>query len=919
MDLKSTLNLPDATFTIPMKAGLAQLEPKLQAEWAEMGLYHRIQEARKDAPSFVLHDGPPYTNAPIHLGTGFNKILKDFVVKSRTMMGFRAPYVPGFDNHGLPIEQAVMAQFREQKQKPDVVSLRKACREHARRYVDLQCQQFQRLGVFGLWERPYLTMDFRFEAGILRVFKELVEKDYVFRGLRPTLWSPTSQTALADTEILYQETTSKAIFVEFPLKSDPYKHFESFPDLRAVIWTTTPWTIPANLALAFHPEHDYAVVRAGGKHYLVGSALVDDVATKVGWDDPKVVFELSGVNLTDAVFSHPIYGRDSIAVMADYVVMEEGTGIVHTAPGHGRDDFYTGLKYGLPVLCPVDERGFLTAEAGEFAGLSYRDCDIAVPARLKELGHLLAEEDYTHSYPFAERDGQPVIFRATEQWFVGIDRHNLRERLLQGIEDVRWVPETSRSRIQAMVGSRPDWCISRQRPWGVGIPIFYGKESKRPVLDPTAIQSVIDLVEREGSDAWFERGPEEILPSGYAHPETGETEFEKEQDVLDVWFDSGSTSFCVFDGWVEPTWREAWPPDLYLEGSDQHRGWFNTSLILGVALRSRAPYKAVLTHGFINDETGRKMSKRFGNVIDPMEACDQFGADVLRYWAASVDYTTDVPCSEALLHRCGEQYRRVRNTLRFLLANLYDYDPKSPFESWDVDEWIKEQVDLLVADCVDRYDAYNFNGALSAVHLFCANELSSFYLDAIKDRMYCDGKDWPSRRGAQDACYYVIVRLVKLIAPILPHTAEEVYRRIPNPNRAESVHVERFDVPTPERLDAIEGSDLQARIATLLSFRAQLFADFETWKQDQEVKDTQDIAVRAGTDESTVEVLRSFGADLPNLLKVSDVAFDLASVGFQFSASRHEKCDRCRLRRADVVQVGEHLLCERDRRVLGKS
>jgi isoleucyl-tRNA synthetase len=375
----------------------------------------------------------------------------------------------------------------------------------------------------------------------------------------------------------------------------------------------------------------------------------------------------------------------------------------------------------------------------------------------------------------------------------------------------------------------------------------------------------------------------------------------------------------VFDGWVDPTWRESWPPDLYLEGSDQHRGWFNTSLILGVALRSRAPYKAVLTHGFINDETGRKMSKRFGNVIDPMEACDQFGADVLRYWAASVDYTTDVPCSEALLHQCGEQYRRVRNTLRFLLANLYDYDSECRFESWDVDLWIKEQVDLLVADCVDRYDAYNFNGALSAVHLFCANELSSFYLDAIKDRMYCDGKDWPSRRGAQDACHYVIERLVKLIAPILPHTAEEVYRRIPNPNRAESVHVERFDVPTPERLDAIEGSDLQARIATLLSFRAQLFADFETWKQDQEVKDTQDIAVRAGTDESTVEVLRSFGADLPNLLKVSDVAFDLASVGFQFSASRHEKCDRCRLRRADVVQVGEHLLCERDRRVLGKS
>lgn len=917
MDLKSTLNLPDANFTIPMKAGLPQLEPKLQAEWAAMNLYHLIQESRKGDPAFVLHDGPPYTNAPIHLGTGFNKILKDFVVKSRTMMGFRAPYVPGYDNHGLPIEQAVMAKFREQKVKPDVVTLRKACREHARTYVDLQSRQFQRLGVFGLWERPYLTMDHRFEAGILRVFKELIEKDYVFRGLRPTLWSPTSQTALADTEILYQETTSKAIFVEFPLKTDPYKHFESFPDLRAVIWTTTPWTIPGNLALAFHPEHEYAVVRVGGKHYLLGAALVDSVAAKVGWSDPEVVFVLTGINMTDMVFSHPIYGRDSIAVMADYVALEEGTGIVHTAPGHGRDDFYTGLKYGLPVLCPVDERGVLTEEAGEFAGLSYRDCDVAVPARLKELGFLLGEEDYTHNYPFAERDGQPVIFRATEQWFVGIDRHNLRERLLRCIEDVQWVPETSKSRIQAMVGSRPDWCISRQRPWGVGIPIFYGKESGRPVLDPAAIQSVIDLVEREGSDAWFERDPKEILPAGYAHPETGETEFTKEQDVLDVWFDSGSTSFCVFDGWVEPAWRESWPADLYLEGSDQHRGWFNTSLILGTALRERAPYKAVVTHGFINDESGQKMSKRFGNVIDPIEACDRFGADVLRYWAASVDYTTDVPCSEALLNQFGEQYRRVRNTLRFLLANLYDYDFEARSESWEVDIWIKEQVDLLVADCVDRYNAYNFNGALSAVHLFCANELSSFYLDAIKDRMYCDGKDWPSRRGAQDACYYVIVRLVKLIAPILPHTAEEVFRRIPAKERAECVHLERFDVPDPERLDAIEGSDLQARVAALLAFRARLFAEFEAWKQTQVLKDSQDIAVRAGTDEATAQLLQSFGSDLANLLKVSDITFDLPTDGFEFVASPYEKCDRCRMRRASAAKVGDHVLCERDRRVLG--
>ncbi len=924
MDLRNTLNLPDAESTIPMKANLPVLEPAIQSIWNQGSIYHQIQEARKDAPTFVLHDGPPYTNSPIHIGTALNKILKDFVTKSRTMMGFRCPYVPGFDNHGLPIEQTVMKKFQEKKITPTVVELRRACREHASEFVGVQTEQFKRLGVFGLWEDPYRTMDYRFEAEIVRVFLRLVDREYVYKGLRPTLWSPTSRTALADTEIVYHDHVSKAIYVRFALRTDPNQIFSKFENLYTIIWTTTPWTIPANLAVAFHPTLSYAFVKVGADHYLILDALVEKVASALGWETYEVVERMDGINFEHAEFSHPIFDRASLAVLADYVTTEDGTGVVHTAPSHGRDDFYTGQKYGLPTPNTVDERGFLTEEAGEFAGTYYKECDTVVVNRLQELGALLKVSDYSHSYPYAERDDQPVIFRATEQWFVSLK--DLREPMLEEILKVSWYPPSGQNRIQAMVQNRPDWCISRQRPWGVGIPVFYGLPSRTPVLDIVAIEAVAQLVEQEGSDAWFERDPSEILPEGYVHPETGETEFTKETDVLDVWFDSGSSSLAVLEGNVRPEWEEPWPADLYLEGSDQHRGWFNSSLIIGTAAEGAAPYKAVVTHGFVTDEKGLKMSKRLGNVVEPVKACETFGADVVRYWVASVDYANDVPCSDNLLKQFGENYRNVRNTLRFLLGNLNGYSPSEPPEALlPLDEWVVEQTDLLVADCVNFYEQYDFGGVVNAVHNFCREELSKFYLDVIKDRMYCEASDSVERKSGQAACYHVLTRLVRLVAPILVHTAEETWRKtyeVLGLGDAPTVHLEVFDTPSQDRLEQIEGSELQIRFSTLRGFREDLLATFEPFKGTDDVKNSQQVIAHITETGDRLAVLRSFEpGELATILMVSWVEIEEGEPGIEFRKSEYPECKRSRLRRPDVEVVeidGEPIaLTARDRRVLG--
>ncbi|GIK31765.1 MAG: isoleucine--tRNA ligase [Chthonomonadaceae bacterium] len=916
MNLRDTLNLPDPTFTIPMKADLGKREPEILARWQEEGLYERIQEGRKDAPLFVLHDGPPYTNSLIHIGTALNKVLKDFVVKSRSLMGYRAPYVPGFDNHGLPIEQSVVRALHEQGIEPDTVTLRKACREHAAKFVRLQSEQFQRLGVFGMWDRPYTTMEYRYEAEIVRIFKRLLELGFVYRGLRPTLWSPTSRTALADTEIVYADHTSQSIFVSFPLKEDEVGWSEGLDDVSCVIWTTTPWTIPANLAVAFNPALEYAVVKVEGRHYVLAKDLVGRVAERLGWENPEVTRIVAGASFEGTQFRHPIFDRASVGVLADYVSVEEGTGVVHTAPGHGRDDFNTGVQYGLPILCPVDERGILTEEAGEFAGVSYKDCDTVVVDRLRELGRLLKSEPYVHSYPHSERDGKPVIFRATEQWFIGIDVEDLRGRMVEQVDRVDWLPQTGRSRIRSMVENRPDWCISRQRPWGVGIPILYGAKSKKPVTHPDVIENIARAIETEGSDVWFEADAAAFVPPGFAHPETGETEFVKETDVLDVWFDSGCTSLCVLEGAVEPRWRQHWPADVYLEGSDQHRGWFNSSLVIATAIRGEAPYRAVITHGFVVDEMGRKMSKRLGNVVDPQEVCDTYGADVLRYWVASVNWENDVPCGDQLLKQVGESYRRVRNTLRFLLGNLFDYDGQPVAHVIEEDHWMLERLDLLADDVVCAYERYDFGGVISAIHNFCVNELSSFYLDAIKDRMYCDGADWESRRSGQWACSKALLQLCRMISPLLPFTAEEVWARIPADPSAgarRSVHFEVLRRPSGDRLADIQSGERQRRFAAMLEAREWLFAQFEGWKAASEIKDSQDVIADLALDGDSYELTQSFGSSLANFFKFSEVRLTQGPRSVAFSPSPYLKCERSRIRRPDVApREGGVPLSDRD-------
>ncbi|MCH8978914.1 MAG: isoleucine--tRNA ligase [Armatimonadetes bacterium] len=939
MRLKDTLNLPDKEFTIPMRAKLGELEPEIQARWGEMGVYEQILQAREGAETFVLHDGPPYTNGPVHIGTAMNKILKDFVVKSQSLMGKRAPYVPGYDNHGLPIELAVQKKFAKEKVRPSVVELRKACREHAEHFIGVQTSQFQRLGIFGMWDRPYTSMEYRFEAEIVRIFKRVVENGYVYRGLRPTLWSPSAQTALADTEIVYKDVTSKSIYVRFPLLSDTAGVFSGFENVFTVIWTTTPWTIPANLAVAFHPKFEYSLVRAGGDHYLVVSELVDATMSKCGFSDFEMVKTYQGSEIEGVNFKHPVFDRESVAVLADYVTTDEGTGVVHTAPGHGRDDFFTGKKYGLPILCPVDKYGTLTEEAGEFAGVKYKQCDTVVVERLQELGNLLHVEEFRHSYPHAERDGKPVIFRATEQWFVGIDlpfhldkSKTLREKMLEEVERVKWIPESGHKRMRAMIEGRPDWCISRQRPWGVGIPVFYGAESGEAVLDPVAIEAVAALVEEKGSDAWYSVPAEDILPAGYKHPLTGETEFRKEVDVFDVWFDSGSTSMCVFEGNVEPRWKDELPCDLYLEGSDQHRGWFNVSLILGTAVRGEAPYRQVLTHGWVLDDKGRKMSKSLGNVVDPVAVCEQYGADILRLWAASVDYTVDVACSEELLKVSGEHYRRIRNTLRYLLSNLYDYDGCDG-ELEDIDLWAVIKAERIASRCLGAYKQYDFTKVFRLIYHFCDDELSSFYLDARKDSMYCDGADWPSRRSGQKACHEVLMLLTKLIAPILPHTAEEVYQRIPAMDRLQSVHCEvvsqdGFRIESTIPAIVKQYATLFKCVDDLRTLMSEVNSHFEDWKKEHNGIDSQDVNLLIrGKDDAQIKRLKIFPDMLATIMRFADVDFSNEALAkgpeFGFSESTFRKCERSRIRRPGVEPTqwnGETVpLSVRDRRALGIS
>ncbi len=941
MDYKHTLNItlndrdPGA---MSQRANLPTREPEIQRRWDEIGLYRLSLEKPAPSGTFILHDGPPYSNGDIHLGHALNKIAKDIIVKYRTLQGYRAPYVPGWDNHGMPIENNVAREFRERGETPDRVTLRRRCREYAAVWVNRQREQFRRLGVRGDWDNPYLTMSADFEARIIEVFGRLAEKGYIYRGLKPVLWCATCETALADAEVEYGEHTSTSIYVRFPVRSDPSGVFGSAGDnpehAYVLIWTTTPWTIPANLALAVHEDAEYLVLAANGDRYIVAEPLaakvMHDIGGTVGDELPhgcEVVKRLRGRDLEGLVCRHPLFDRDSPVVFAPYVTMEDGTGVVHTAPGHGKEDFETGRSYGLEVLCPVDASGAFTQQAGErFVGARIHggEADRRVMDALAESGHLLSSRSYSHSYPHCWRCHNPLLFRATVQWFMDIDHEGHRQKALDAIEATSWIPPVSINRIRSMVSGRPDWCLSRQRAWGVGIPAFYCRACGTETLDKRAIDAVHDLVLRENADVWYARTAEEILPEGFACAKCGGTAFDKETDILDVWFDSGSTHFAVLESDLRP--ELTWPADLYLEGSDQHRGWFNSSLMVAVGVRGQAPYRTVITNGWTLDDTGKAMHKSLGNVVSPLDIMERYGADILRLWVASTDYFEDVRCSDDQIKQVAEAYRRIRNTLRFLVNNLADstrgfcrFDPETDTVPTDrmlgLDRWILARMGRIAEACRAGYDAYEFHRVFHAVHNFCAVDLSAFYLDVIKDRLYCEGAGSHERLSAQTALYALAHDLAVIVSPILSHTADEVWWLL---GLTDPPSAQLADWP---QIRVAEAEELLAAWEPVLALRETVNQAIENARQSKKIGNPLEASVRIETDIASSMALAPFVADLPIVLKVSSASVagieGTASPQVTVAPADGTKCARCWLVRADVGTDATHPdLCSRCARVV---
>lgn len=784
-DYKKTLQLPKTSF--PMKANLKQKEPEMLQFWEDNDVYGKMVAAREGKPRYILHDGPPYANGNLHMGHALNKILKDMIVKSKAMAGFQAPYVPGWDCHGLPIEHKVEQQLKE-KGKTDLPSLvvRKLCREYAAKFVDIQRKEFKRLGVFGEWDNPYLTMNPAYEAATASVLCDFVENGSVMRGKKPIHWCLSCQTALAEAEVEYADETSPSIFVRFPV-SDPEKLADIFPQADpektfVVIWTTTPWTIPDNMAVAAHAEFEYALVKEGDAYYIMAKELVASRKETFHWAEAEIVTTVTGADLEGLVARHPFYDRPSPLVTADYVTLDTGTGLVHTAPGHGREDFETGQRYGLDILSPMDDQGRFLDVVEFFAGKDVWEANPLVIGKLKEVGNLLAVEKLRHSYPHCWRCKKPVIFRATTQWFISMEKNDLRKKALKAIdEDVAWIPSWGKERIHGMIAQRPDWCISRQRNWGVPIVALICKSCNKAYNDPTWMRGIVAKYEthKTGCDYWFEAPMEEIVPAGLTCPECGGTHWEKEDDILDVWFDSGTSFAAVLEKRPECDF----PADMYLEGSDQHRGWFHSSLLASIGARGAAPYREVLTHGYVVDGDGRKMSKSLGNGIVPQEIIDKYGAEILRIWVSAVNYQDDVRISEEILARQVEAYRRIRNTCRFILGNLADFEPEKhalapadmlPLDRYALDVAVREHKKMSLA--AGRYE---FHRVFHTIFNLCVTELSAFYLDILKDRLYVSGADSVERRSAQTALWRILIMLMSDMAPILSFTAEEVFQHTP--------------------------------------------------------------------------------------------------------------------------------------------
>ena len=909
VELKDTLLMPNTKF--PMRGNLPNKEPGFLQRWEEMDLYNKILEKNAGKPSYVLHDGPPYANGNIHTGHALNKILKDFIVKYKNMNGFVSPYVPGWDTHGLPIEQVLVNNGVDRKSMP-ASKFRNKCKDYALKQVDKQRADFKKLGVLGDWDNPYLTLDPKFEAEQIRVFGKMVDKGYIYKGLKPIYWSPSSESALAEAEIEYHDHTSPSIYVAFDLVSE---NGAVEKGTKFVIWTTTPWTLPANLGIAVHPDFEYQVVKYNGESYLVAKERVAFLAEKFGWENYETGEVLVGKDLEYLLCQHPFLDRTSTVILADYVTLDSGTGLVHTAPGHGVDDYLVGqLQYKLGVLSPVDNQGVLTEEAGQFAGKFVFDANKDIIAHLAETGALLKQEDITHSYPHDWRSKKPIIFRATPQWFCSVDA--FRSELLEAVDNTKFYSEWGKPRLYNMIRDRGDWVISRQRVWGVPIPVFYA-ENGEAILDIELIEHVAKIFEEEGSNVWFYKDAKELLPEGYTHPGSPNGEFTKEMDIMDVWFDSGTShqGCCAI--------REdlTYPADLYLEGSDQYRGWFNSSLITSVAVSGVAPYKELVSAGFVMDGNGNKMSKSLGNTISPNDVGKELGAEIIRLWTASVDYTQDVRISKDILKQVSETYRKIRNTFRFLLGNLYNgsFNNKTDLVAYEnleeLDKYMVLKFEKVVAKVLDYYENYQFNSITTELINFFNVELSSFYLDYGKDILYIEGEDSHKRLSMLTVLYTVLSKSVRLLAPILSFTAEEVYDNMPYED-AESVHLTDFPVK-----NVIEDAALEAKWDKLLEVRDDVNKALEESRNEKVIGKSLEAAVEVYSNDAEVVELLNSVANLNQFFIVSKVevkendgvAYDLATV--KVTKAEGHRCERC----WNIVdEVNEEGLCPRCASILNK-
>lgn len=916
MDYSKTLNLPETEF--PMRAGLPEREPEFLKYWEENKIYEKKQELHAGHKKFVLHDGPPYANGKIHMGTALNKILKDIIMKYKYAQGFDTPYVPGWDTHGMPIEHAAIKNLGLNRHELDTLVLRKECHDYALKWIDEQRTDFKRLGVLGDWDHPYITMTHDYEAVQIHVFGEMAKKGYIYKGKKAVYWCPHCETALAEAEIEYGEEKSPAIFVKMPLVKDNGMLPEAAQGKPAyiVIWTTTPWTMPANVAIALHPDFEYAWVECEGEILFMAKEMLEAVGKVCKKDLGNIIGTCKGKDMEYAECRHPFetIDRKSLVVLADYVTLEAGTGCVHTAPGHGADDFETGVRYNLPIICPVDGSGKLTAEAGaDFAGMFVFDANVPIIKYLAGLNRLFGKENIRHQYAHCWRCKNPIIYRATEQWFASVD--GFREEALNAIaNDVQWIPSWGEARIHNMVADRHDWCISRQRVWGVPIPIFYCEDCNEHLVNDDTINAVADLFAKEGSDAWWAHSAEEILPQGTKCPKCGGTHFRKESDIMDVWFDSGSSHAAVCKTRPEL----AWPADMYLEGSDQHRGWFQSSLLTSVATEGKAPYRAVLTHGYVVDGEGRKMSKSVGNTVAPQEVIAQYGADIIRLWAASSDYKADIRISKEILKQLSEVYRKIRNTIRYILGNTNDFNyetDKVEFKDMlELDRWALMHMQLLKKEVSAAYESYDFHVLYHAIHNFCSVEMSSYYLDILKDRLYAYKADSFERRSAQTAMYEIMLDLVVMIAPVLSFTMEEVWQFMKKPaSMPESV----FMMPWPECKEEYIDEALESKWDNFIEIRSEITRVLEGARRAKTIGHSLDAKVELHATGEALAILRSVEGDLATLLIVSQaklvegLAGGVEATGREdlkvtVQAAEGEKCERCWIYSDTVGKDAEH-------------